>query len=215
MKRFFRILPLAFIYLLSSSKSCSHGEQTNADREEAIIRITRDSLRSAFESDTLSASMLHAFEDNARMKFTDFADYMKILGDSSIAPEFRDHTRELTRDLFISENTPVKYFAGPAGSLRVKTLNDLLLAGQWIRGSSCRLTPDSVHVISPLQRTSDSIFRGRLGFSVSFSHATSRKPATYWPVSGTIDFFVAKREKNFGNDTLKIWSVFLGEMSLF
>jgi hypothetical protein len=55
--------------------------------------------------------------------------------------------------------------------------------------------PDSVWVKQPLHRVNDSIFTGELGFSPG----------------GTLEFYAVKRNKSFGNETLKVWTVLLGK----
>jgi hypothetical protein len=54
--------------------------------------------------------------------------------------------------------------------------------------------PDSIWIKQPLNRVNDSIFTGELGFSPG----------------GSFEFYAVKRNKNFGNETLKVWTVLLG-----
>ena len=72
------------------------------------------------------------------------------------------------------------------------------------------LHPDSIRVLESLHPLNDSTFEGRLGFTInSSSSLTDIKK--YYSASGTIEFFAVKREKRFGGEGLRVWSVLLGE----
>jgi len=210
MKRILQVSAIILIYLLLCAKSCDNQEQYNATREQNMIKSAKDSLTSAFGTDTLSATTLNAFEEKAKLTFYDFMDYLSVLSDEGTAKDFREHARQMIREQFRSDAV-VLCFIMPDGTSRKKiTMAELAGKQAGFPGNICALKPDSVWVIQELHPVSDSVFAGRLGFSTIGIH-TKTGLNTYYLAGSAINFFAIKREKSFGKDTLKVWTIFLGE----
>ena len=185
MRRTVKIFALILLYFLACGKSCDNDEKNDARREQVRIGAETDSLRSAFGTDTISASSLLAYMETAKQKFYDFNDYLHIVADTSAAAPFRDKAREMIRGLFIAGAEPTKIIS-PFGL-------------------------ESVGLKEDFQRINDSVYEGQLVFSfrmlqrldkiVNSSHET-----------GTIAVFLVKCDKNFGKGKLRVWNVFLGKM---
>ena len=109
MKRFFMLSTLLLIYLLFSSRSCNNQEEFEAAREQKQLETSIDSISSAFSSDKLSSETLRAFEETARQRFADFVDYLAILSDTVAAPAFKENTRRMIRELFISDQCVLRF----------------------------------------------------------------------------------------------------------
>ncbi len=183
MKRFFYVPALILLYLLTTAKSCNDREQPDGAHEEARLTIIKDSIRSTFAAETLSVASLHAFEDAAVNKFSDLCDYQAIVHDTSVALPFREKAQEMIRGIFIS---------GQASAVP-----------SWHAA-------DSIWVQQPLQRTGNSIYSGKLGYT--FNPKGQSTPNNQSRVTkDSIDFSVIKREKIFGTGSLLIWDVFLGK----
>ena len=71
MKRFLRISALILVYFVASARSCNDAGKEDAAFAEAKERAAKDSIASAFSSDSLSPASLRAFESTARYKLTD------------------------------------------------------------------------------------------------------------------------------------------------
>ncbi len=185
MRKTVKIFALILLYFLACGKSCDNEEKNDARREQVRISAETDSLRSAFGTDTLSASSLLAYMETAKQKFYDFNDYLNIVADTSAAGPFRDKAREMIRGLFI------------AGAEPAKIINPLGL--------------ESVSQKEAFQRINDSVYEGHL----VFSFRTPQRPGKIGDSShetGTIAIFLVKRDKNFGKGKLRVWNVFLGKM---
>lgn len=164
MKRFCRLSVLLLLYLVFSAKSCDQQEEFDAAREQRRTQATKDSIVSVFRSDTVTSATLAAFEESAKIKFSDLFDYLDILNDTTAPRAFREQAGQMAEDLFISE-TSVPRFP----------------------------RPDSVWIMERLHPVNDSLFAGRLGFSPH----------------GSLGFYAVKRDKIFGKDTLKVWTVLI------
>jgi hypothetical protein len=209
MKRLFRFSAIIVVYLLSSAKSCDNQEQFDAMRDQRKVKSAMDSIRSEFSAATPSASTLNAFEETAKLRFADFADYLNILADTGVAPAFREHTKQMIRDLFLPGNVVLEFSLDGSKKQEAFTLDALLTEGPPTGIKAHVSCPVKVWVMDDLQAQNDSLFAGRLGFSAN-TDATSPDPEKYQLSGGSIRFYALKREKLFGKDSLKVWTVLLG-----
>ena len=212
MRRIFYIPALLLIYLLTTAKSCDRQEQYDESVDQLSVERAQDSIKSIFESDTLSIVSLHAFEATAKIRLADFSDYLVIVDDTSVAETFREKAKKMIRGLFISENSVIRC-TNPDnhGSEEIPILQ-LLKDSKEPRTYFERIIKDSIRIKDPLKMAGDSNYIGKLSFSfVAPRQKTSKnlkQPTGY----GTIDFIVTRHEKMFGKDTLIIWDVFLGSI---
>jgi hypothetical protein len=212
MRKFFYISALVLLYLLVTAKSCDNQEKSDEARDRDRIKLTQDSIRATFESDTLSDAALRAFEGNAIMKLSDFSDYLDILQDTSKAKPFRDKAREMISRLFISEISLIRISKpnGPGrGEYTVRRFLQDAGIGTIPFG---RIISDSVRVIQGFVRAGDSMYAGKLSYFYMCSPNNPSEGSGPSPAKGTVEFFLKQHEKTFGTDTLMIWDVFLGNM---
>jgi len=186
---------LVLIYLLFSAKSCDNREQADTARDEAVAKATHDSIAAVFESDTLSEEALRAFEETAGLKIYDLAEYLKILSDSNTEQGFKGKVEAMIREMFLPQNGNMD-----RSTSVFKKMN--MQAGMMI---------DSVKIQQPLQPVNDSLYAGQLRFTIHVvnPHPAERKGQTR---EKRVEIFVLKREKKFGDNTLKVWTVLLGEI---
>ncbi len=212
MRRIFYIPALLLIYLLTTAKSCDHQEQFDESVDQFNVKRAQDSIKSIFESDTLSMVSLHAFEATAKIRFADFSDYLVIAEDTSAAETFREKAKKMIRGLFISENSVIRC-KNPDnhGSEEIPILQ-LLKEGKEPRTYFERIIKDSIRIKDPLKMAGDSNYIGKLSFSFVAPRQKTSKNLKQPIGGGTIDFLVTRHEKMFGKDTLIIWDVFLGSI---
>ena len=212
MRRIFYISALGILYFLTTAKSCDNQENIDEERDQARIRITRDSIISTFDSDTLSNTSLRAFEGAAIIKLSDFADYLAILRDTSLAGPFREKAREMILGLFISDRTLIQV-SEPNEPGRYKfTVKKFLEDSEAGSLQFGKIIFDSARVKQELMPSGDSIYAGKLSYAYTFlrdDHSAGSDPL---PADGTVEFFLKRHTRNFGPDTLILWDVFLGNM---
>jgi len=179
-------LPLLVLYLLLSSKSCNENEQSSAQRDKARAEQARDSITSVFESEKLGQPELRAFEVTARLKLNDLSDFLKILSDSSSSQAFKQKAGEMALSLFIPGKTVPSGFSGAVF--------------------------DSIRVSRPLERLNDSTYSGQLSIMISHPGSTARSRTSSSAYCRTVDIFALKQEKVFGNNTIRVWNVLLGDI---
>ncbi len=201
---------LVVMYLLFSAKSCNSGEEMTDAREQNKIKTTKDSIVHNFGSEGLSEEALRAYEETARLRFADFADYYTILTDTAAARTFRIRAGEMISNIFISENS-VFLISAPGGSRATEKicLKDLV-DNAWAKGKNpFTLSPDSVWITQQLHQQNDSVYAGKLAFT-STKIPSAKKAVAF----GNSEIFVLKREKSFGREKLNAWTVVLGETQI-
>ena len=201
---------LLLIYLLFSSRSCNNQEEFEAAREQKQLETSIDSISSAFSSDKLSSETLRAFEETARQRFADFVDYLAILSDTVAAPAFKENTRRMIRELFISDQCVLR-FTSTNNDLAKEIPLSVLLDPQSDFVKHLKVfQPDTIRIMNALQYVNDSLYTGKLGVTFRVPFTVVEKNSYHFS-AGTIEFLAAKREKSFGKDKLKVWSLLLGE----
>ena len=212
MKRFLRISALILVYFVASARSCNDAGKEDAAFAEAKERAAKDSIASAFSSDSLSPASLRAFESTARYKLTDFADYLQIFRDSSTTAAFKKKAGQMIRDLFISEDVRLEIARPGRRVEKGGSLKDMLKLEMQDSRMEEKRTFDSIRIKQPFHRENDTLFSGQLAFRILYSDAEKQlKPR----VSGSdiiAEIFLVKRKLIFGTDSLKVWKVFLGEI---
>ena len=212
MRKFFYLSGLIFLYLLLTAKSCDNNEQASDARDQTRIKLTQDSIKSTFESDAMSIASLRAFDLTARLKLSDFSDYLSFLSDSTVAPAFQEKTREMIRRLFISENSVVQFSKPDYQGRKEITIKQLLNFRSGLSKTLEKLPFDSIKVMQSLGKINDSVYVGKLIFPLNYSGQTEKKSQDINLSKGTISFLAIKCEKKFGKERLKIWTVFLGTL---
>lgn len=207
MNRFFKISALILAYLLFSAKSCD-----NHNGEKTGITASIDSIRKEFQADNIREESLGAFETNARQKLSDFSDYLQLFMSPSIDSLFRDKTRDMIRDIFISDSVSLRFLQNQGTKDQELTLAQLLKNGLRNESMHSGFIFDSVKVYRPFTRISDTVYSGSLDFSQKLIRFSLQDTAVIRSEIKTADVFIVKRDKIFGKDTLRIWKVLLGNI---
>jgi len=195
MKRIKYIWIIIILYLVCSARTCTENEDAAAKREEQYIKELKDSVKHVFMSDSLSAQSLRSFEITAIDRLNDFADYLKIVSDTSLELKFRQHAFEVAGNLLVNAKTGIETW----------NKNDLKGANYWAR-------PEQVIIRTPFVRENDTTYAGSLSFYqkwISFSD-----PQQTGNLSGPliINIYLVRSLKSFGNQQLRVWDVYLGEI---
>ena len=209
MKRYLKIAAMALVWIISSGKSCNDNDEHFAVREEARVQATKDSVVSAFSTDSLAPATLRAFELTAQGKLADFADYLHILNDSAAKPAFKTKTREMIGELFISGEVHLRFPQRGCPDLKDISLAEILKPGS--KQLHTELLFDSVGVKKPLKMENDTLCSGQLIFTKQNTLPVVKYQNPGKSLVNLIDIYAVKRQKVFGTDTLKVWKVLLGD----
>jgi hypothetical protein len=212
MKRINYIFILIIIYLICSARGCMEDPEIVAQREEEFTINLKDSVKNIFMSDSVPDQLLKAYELTAAEKLCDFADYLKIISDTTLDLRFRQQAVELVRGLFVSGDIELQSWSSVYPVTDLNTL-ELLLSHSLTEGMSCWVQPVQISVRAPFIRESDSTFTGTFSFypnCISFNnHVTSENVSEML----LIDIYIIKRFKSFGKEQIRVWEVYLGNIN--
>jgi hypothetical protein len=141
MRRILQITAVILVWFLASAPGCNEQQDAAKRREEQRQQALKDSLVSAFSSDSLSPESLRSFELTAIGKVSDLRDYLEIYSSPSRDTAFRNKAGTMIRSLFLSGRIP-----GP------------------LTDSSFHFSASKVNVAAPLLQENDTLCRGVLAF---------------------------------------------------
>jgi hypothetical protein len=212
MKKGVKIVVLTLVYLLLCGKSCQDDREIFL-RQENEVAAAKVDIRNEFEADYLDEEARFAAEVKATQKLLDFADYFSIYSDISIDSTFREKAGEMIQDIFISDDILISFPPLEMKNVPLLTL-DKLLKRHWSKEIlSFDISYDSLKIIDPLHRTGHEKYTSRLmGYQNIISYTSTDTLSTdFIPVK--VDIFATRQEKRFGQDTLKVWVVNLGNIT--
>jgi hypothetical protein len=165
-------------------------------RMDHLARL--ETVSEAFTSESLSDDNLEAFEFKAVEKLMDYADYMGIIYGNDYAESFRGQARRNITDYF---------------SVREYAETALNYTGVSASYDSHHFYIDSVEIIDPLQRETDTRYTGSMGY-VERIRASNQSDTTLISHSRkTIGIILQMDYKDFGENSLLVWEVLLGEIT--
>ena len=202
------ILIFIIIYFILCGKSCD-DDDAQTTWQERQVTMAKDSILNEFEADYLSEEARYAAEINAAGKLNDLADYVNIYADIALDSAFRTKAADMIRGLFDSEDDGLSFGAVSKRKMKNTTVGEFLVDGFGEGLSKVNVVFDSVRVLEPLNRSGIEAYSGRLLAyqSVICISLTDSVLSDHQPV--IVDFTSIKQEKMIGNDTLKVWAVFL------
>ncbi len=209
MRGFLYILTACLLYLLLSSESCN-SRQDSAASQDAELTKDLSVLKSEFESDELSEKSLHAFEIKAKQKLVDFSDYLNIYAVRPTDESFRNQARQMIQNLFVSEKVRINNRLLNEPDRNDLTVNDFL--NEKFGYDFLNLKFDSIRISQPLHLKNGLNYSGSLKFSRILKANTSADTLMTSPARMEVEIFVSKVKKAFGNDTLQVWNVSLGNI---
>jgi hypothetical protein len=203
---------LIVIYIVCSARTCNESEEATEKQKEQYTMNLMNSVKHVFTSDSLSDHLLRAYEITATEKLIDFADYMKIISDTTLDLRFRRHAAELARDLFISDEIDLsgwsKFYPEPGLNILEHLLSYSLSESVlfWIK-------PININIIKPFTSINDSTFTGNLSFINKCVPLSSRDTSEIESVELVIDIYLVKKVRSFGKDQISVWNVYLGDIN--
>ena len=213
MKKVLKISTLLLLYILLCGKSCKEDENDLIQFQEKEVLAAKESIRDEFEVDYLSEGSKYAAEVSAIQKLQDLSDYLEIYSDVSLDAVFRAKAGELIRKMYVSENAILTFGIMNDKPGSHPTLGEFMDQGVGMEILHAEMAFDSLTVRDPLQRAGKELYRGTLrAYQRSIIYTLTDTISSKAELIN-IEFFASRIEKNFGNDTLNIWNVALGDMT--
>lgn len=186
---------LTVCFLVMAAPTCE-DEISQADtRNNQLQRL--ELVSDDFTSEALSDKHLEAFEFKAIEKLMDYADYLGIIYSEGFAASFREQARQNITVFFnTSEN-------GAAALSLENTAEGY---------NTYQVLIDSVEIIYPLNRESDTRYTGSLRYNEQILRIG---PADTNIINQhkTIGIILQMDYKDFGENSLLVWEVLLAEIT--
>lgn len=212
MRKWILIFLVPAVYLLLCSKSCDSGHMDDAALQKKKLNKTRDLIITEAESETLSDQSLRAYEANAKQKLNDFADFLSIYYDQNIDSAMKKQAGNMIVKLFTSEEITIPPFIPGVRWTGNPILTDLLKNDNLPEYKSIKILIDSIAVRDPLRYSGESLYKGTLTFSTRVISYSSSDSLVSEKIKMETEILAKKVNKTFGNESLRVWGVFLGSM---
>jgi hypothetical protein len=185
--------------------------ETLTREEQYQINSLKGNVEDLFTSEILSPGFVKASEFTAIQKLNDFADYLRIVADTSFEMRFRKLAADMITSLFIPARTEI-------GTLKKllpdesKTTLDELIFYSLSEGLPCYLQLPAISVAEPLLMLNDSTYTGSISFN--YNCLLYSVPDTSYIASGKclIHISLSRFLKPFGSHYIKVWEVKLGDI---
>jgi len=210
MNKLIHILSFILMLLVIGAPSCMDEEEVARQELQALEEVRAD-IRNEFEMEYLSEAAHYAYETNAKQKLTDLADYMQVLIDTSLENSFRQKAGQMIQDLFQSENEKVQLNLNESNPSKELKIHYLIKKGLNNKLTIQPFSFENIQSLKPLQRENQYTYFGVISFSQQYFDP-SNPDQSIQSIQRTSEFYVVKEIKKFGNDSLKIWNVRLGQI---
>lgn len=204
---------ITLLGFLLCGKSCVDDNERILWQEKEA-RIIKDSIRGEIEADYLAEEARFAAEISAMHKLQDLSDYLKIYSDRSIDSVFRQKAGEMIRDIFISGDTRLSFDNIRSKKKKGMALKDFLANGFDEESTYTEIIFDFIQVIDPLHRSGANLYEGKIACYQNLSFFTATDTLETPSQAITVKIYSSRTNKIFGNDTLHVWAVFLGDMEI-
>jgi hypothetical protein len=213
MKWISNIFSFLLIWLICNANGCNDGENIAERREESQISIMKDSVRAVFEAGTPGDNLLKAYEETAKQRLIDFADYLKIVSDSSVNNVFRAQAAEMARKIFISGSTDItdwNRYTSASGRITV----DSLLSNSLSNRIATYIQPVQISIQKSLKIKNDTLYEGNLSFYPQRNFFEKNDFSETGKEMLVIDIYAVRKLKSFGKENLSLWEVCLGDIKI-
>jgi len=166
-------------------------------RKDHLARL--ETASKVFASESLSDDNLKAFEFRAVEKLMEYADFMGIIYSVGYAASFRQQARTNISKYF-STSEYADMALNPTG---VSTTYD-----------AYHFYIDSVDIIDPLRRETDTRYTGSLSYVERILVSNQTDTTLFSHSHKTIGIILQMDYKDFGENSLLVWEMLLGEISL-
>ena len=175
-------------------------------REEIIGSIEKE-----FEATSLDKENLCAFEERAKEKLLDLADYINIYSNKKYYDSFRDQAKKMMLNLFKDDvNTKIDLL--DSHEERKYNLHEFLTEINQIKYDNIKLDVSHVRISDSLKLSENGNYTGDITLSKEINSLTARDTLLISSGMNKVEIIVSRSVKKFGNDSLKIWNAQLGDI---
>jgi predicted DNA-binding protein YlxM (UPF0122 family) len=207
MKKSIWIAGILLLFVILKSESC--GELNEGADQQNLLNQYRNEIRSLFETAELNDQALFEFEQAAKQKLADFADYLQILSDTSFRKPYREKAGEMILQMFISDTIRVRILSHNQKPDCETNVSQLVKKGLNNEIPLLHFDCDSVQVLRYFNRTAVDVYSAEFSF-IERWFSGKEIAETGLLKRKIVKVYILKGNKIFPPDTLSLWQVYLG-----
>ncbi len=202
----FTALTVSILYSCGPSSREKQESYLSAENTPSVNNFT---LEETFEADTLSHEQLNVFQQRAQQKTEDFISYIEIISNKSYDSLMRLEAKKQIEDLFADSSTLINVAVDKSGKYPTH-LYEFINEVYESKYDSIKIKTGSV-IMSPPQKAEENAYNGSLTAEMNVIGYKNAQISFNSEVIHEVKTIIRKTQKQFGNDTRKIWTVTLGE----
>lgn len=175
-------------------------------REDIILEIEKE-----FEAPELQGDQLFAFEERAKDKLLDLADYLNILANKKYDISFRNQARRMILDQFIENSQVRSNLIGVPGDTD-NSITEFLNEINKMEYEETHFEVSEINIAESWDLSETGAYRGTISFSGIVFGKTGQDSILISSGKDKIDLFLSRTKKVFGYDTLDVWGVKFGNI---
>ncbi len=184
--------------------------------DEQVVFQTKDkmirSLKEEFGANFLSDNHLRAFEQRAKEKILDFADYTSIYSNKEYDKSFRKQARRMMLNLFADKNAKINFSFVDSQRVNDYTLPNFMDEIYTAEYNALGLNIGKIEIAEPLHLQENTTYEGSVKFSQQLYGITLSDTVLINSGVGYFEIIAIRVDKKFGTDSLQVWEVLLGDL---
>ena len=192
--------------ILQGVDTKSDPESVLQARKEIIEKIEKE-----FDAPMLQKENLIAFEERAKEKLMDFADYINIYTNGTYDEAFRNQAKKMVMDQFYGE-VEIKSSIITPHEEDTYSLYTFMAEFSKLNFELVQLKIKDIEVSESLKYLDSETYTGRISFSRELLGISGQDSVIVSKDIDKIEIILNRTDKIFGNDTLKVWAVQLGNL---
>jgi hypothetical protein len=198
-------------FIILSSRSCVPEQDTNRPaRLKAAQDSTRMTIRKAFASEYLFENELMVYEEKAKQKLFDFADYLTLYADHQLDTAFKKQLKNMLFRLFYRTDAPLALSVIPSQPVRNTTLALLLESIDASPYTTIKFIATDTRTFVPMHRENADLYAGLLGTRITITATTENDTILLQDAMLSFRIVTKRTQKKFGAAPPQtVWQVFL------
>ena len=198
-------LTLQFVILvILIFTSCAITKNDKEFLENKNVEVIFSNPENSIRAESLSDIELKEFEIRAVEKLIDFYDYLNLLSDEKYDKTVKEEVKEATLNLFDNPQTGILPFESENSAGMTLGIEEYLNR-QFNTTTSKLITIKSPRMKNHFTIDNQDQFHGQVSYILIINHQDEQ-------IHKTAKVILKRIDKNFGNDSIQIWEVFLAEI---
>ncbi len=199
--------------MLFTSKSCEEEPTAAEAREIKILHGELKTIENGMESDYLNQRSIPAYEEKAKQKTIEFADYLSLYTVHDLDSVLKSSLESQIKSLVFDRRVEIEYMSSKGvRKFRVDDFLNELSSTPYVQ---LLLTHDSVKIYQSLERQSEHQYMGIMSYMLTSSGILSNDTILLQQNRMLAEFYLKKVRKQFGSEVKFVWQVYLGDMNLY